>query len=53
VRKEIEEQTLRIAGSEKNISDEPINLCIYSPNLVDLTLVDLPGITKVPIKGQP
>jgi dynamin 1-like protein len=44
---------MRIAGTDKNISNEPICLTIYSPNLVDLTLVDLPGITKVPIKGQP
>jgi dynamin 1-like protein len=44
---------MRIAGFEKNISDEPISLTIYSPNVVDLTMVDLPGITKVPIKGQP
>jgi len=28
-------------------------LTIYSPFVVDLTMVDLPGITKVPIKGQP
>ena len=53
IRKEIEEQTVRIAGYDKNISDEPISLTIYSPNVVDLTLVDLPGITKVPVKGQP
>jgi replication fork clamp-binding protein CrfC len=32
---------------------EPISLTIYSPKLVDLTMVDLPGMTKVPIKGQP
>ena len=32
---------------------EPISLTIYSTKLVDLTLVDLPGMTKVPIKGQP
>lgn len=51
VRKEIEKQTVRIAGSDKNISDEPISLTIYSANVVDLTLVDLPGITKVPIKS--
>jgi len=51
IRKEIEEQTIRIAGSDKNISEEPISLTIYSPYVVDLTLVDLPGITKVPIKG--
>lgn len=44
---------MRIAGSDKNISDEPISLTIYSANVVDLTLVDLPGITKVPIRSQP
>lgn len=53
IRKEIEDQTMRIAGFDKNISEEPISLTIYSPNVVDLTMVDLPGITKVPIKGQP
>lgn len=53
IRQEIEAQTNRIAGSDKNISEEPISLTIYSPYVVDLTLVDLPGITKVPIKGQP
>lgn len=53
IRREIEEQTMRIAGVEKNISDEPISLTIFSPNVVDLTMVDLPGITKVPIRGQP
>ena len=53
IRKEIEEQTMRIAGYDKNISDEPISLTIYSPYVVDLTMVDLPGITKVPIRGQP
>ena len=51
IRKEIEDQTIRIAGGDKNISDEPISLTIYSPHVVDLTMVDLPGITKVPIKG--
>ena len=51
IRREIEEQTVRIAGFDKNISDEPISLTIYSPYVVDLTMVDLPGITKVPIRG--
>ena len=37
----------------QNISDKPINLKIYSPHVLNLTLVDLPGITKVPIEGQP
>ena len=40
-------------GNTKNVSPEPINLRIYSPNVLNLTLVDLPGLTKVPIHGQP
>ena len=40
-------------GNTKNVSPEPINLRIYSPNVLNLTLVDLPGLTKVPINGQP
>lgn len=28
-------------------------MTIYSPKVVDLTLVDLPGMTKVPVHGQP
>lgn len=35
------------------ISPQPINLTIYSPNVVTLTLVDLPGLTKVPVGDQP
>ncbi|XBW35651.1 hypothetical protein QEN19_001224 [Hanseniaspora menglaensis] len=53
IRKEIEKETFRIAGKNKGISNNPINLKIYSPNVVNLTLVDLPGITKVPIGEQP
>lgn len=47
IREEIEKETDRVTGSNKGISDVPINLKIYSPNVVNLTLVDLPGITKV------
>ena len=36
-----------MAGQNKGISKLPINLRIYSPNVLDLTLVDLPGLTKV------
>jgi dynamin 1-like protein len=50
---EIEKETQRIAGTNKGISSEPILLKIFSPNVVDLTLVDLPGIVKVPIGDQP
>ena len=30
----------------------PISLTIYSPNVLDLTMVDLPGMTKVPVGQQ-
>lgn len=46
IRQEIERETDRMAGSNKGISPEPINLKIYSTTVVNLTLVDLPGITK-------
>lgn len=47
VRREIEAETFRVAGQNKGISKLPIHLRIYSPNVLDLTLVDLPGLTKV------
>ncbi|XP_057296525.1 dynamin-1-like protein [Hydractinia symbiolongicarpus] len=53
IRQEIMNETERIAGGNKGISDQPINLKIYSPNVVNLTLVDLPGMTKVPVGDQP
>ncbi|KAF2397586.1 dynamin GTPase [Trichodelitschia bisporula] len=53
VKREIEAETARIAGSNKGISRQPINLKIYSPHVLSLTLVDLPGLTKVPIGDQP
>ena len=53
IRKEIENETDRMAGANKGICPEPINLKIYSTRVVNLTLVDLPGITKVAIGDQP
>ncbi|XP_049864888.1 dynamin-1-like protein isoform X8 [Pectinophora gossypiella] len=53
VRREIERETDRMAGNNKGICPEPINLKIYSTRVVNLTLVDLPGITKIPIGDQP
>lgn len=49
IRKEIENETARVAGSNKCICSEPIRLKIYSDKVVNLTVVDLPGITKVGI----
>ncbi|XP_040926300.1 dynamin 3a isoform X2 [Betta splendens] len=51
--KEIEAETCRVTGSNKGISSVPISLRIYSPHVLNLTLVDLPGITKVPVGDQP
>uniref|UniRef100_A0A8C6NTC2 Interferon-induced GTP-binding protein Mx n=1 Tax=Nothobranchius furzeri TaxID=105023 RepID=A0A8C6NTC2_NOTFU len=51
--KEIEAETLRLTGSNKSISPVPITLQIHSPHVLNLTLVDLPGITKVPVGDQP
>ncbi|XP_024146699.1 dynamin-1-like protein isoform X1 [Oryzias melastigma] len=53
IRLEIEQETERISGNNKGISEEPIHLKIFSPFVVNLTLVDLPGITKVPVGDQP
>lgn len=53
IRKEIEDETDRMTGRNKGISTIPINLRVYSPNVLNLTLVDLPGITKVPVGDQP
>ncbi|RWV98754.1 hypothetical protein GW17_00038380 [Ensete ventricosum] len=59
VRKEIQDETDRITGKSKQISNVPIHLSIYSPNVslaniiyftvVNLTLIDLPGLTKVAV----
>ncbi|KAK0405594.1 hypothetical protein QR680_018074 [Steinernema hermaphroditum] len=53
VRREIEEETERLTGKNKGISDVPINLKIYSPYVLDLTLVDLPGMIRIPVGDQP
>jgi len=52
VRQEIERQTDEVAGSNKGIVNIPIVLTIYSTGAPDLTLIDLPGITRVPVKGS-
>uniref|UniRef100_A0A8C4YLV0 Dynamin-2 n=1 Tax=Gopherus evgoodei TaxID=1825980 RepID=A0A8C4YLV0_9SAUR len=53
IRLEIEAETDRVTGSNKGISSVPINLRVYSPHVLSLTLVDLPGMTKVPVGDQP
>ncbi|XP_026403977.1 dynamin-related protein 5A-like isoform X1 [Papaver somniferum] len=53
LRQEITDETDRETGRSKAISTVPIHLSIYSPNVVNLTLIDLPGLTKVAVEGQP
>ncbi|XP_026216255.1 dynamin-2-like isoform X4 [Anabas testudineus] len=53
VRQEIEAETDRLTGTNKGISPIPINLRVYSPNVLNLTLIDLPGMTKVAVGDQP
>ncbi|KAK8971284.1 Dynamin-related protein 4C [Platanthera guangdongensis] len=49
----IEIATSEIAGSGKGISDTPLTLVVRKKGVPDLTMVDLPGITRVPVHGQP
>ena len=53
MRKEIEKETERMTGPNKGITPKPITLKIYSTKVVNLTLVDLPGMTKVAVGDQP
>jgi dynamin 1-like protein len=43
--------TDKVAGKNKGIVDDPIILNFYSNSCPDLTIIDLPGITRVPLKG--
>uniref|UniRef100_A0A8C1LR27 Myxovirus (influenza virus) resistance F n=1 Tax=Cyprinus carpio TaxID=7962 RepID=A0A8C1LR27_CYPCA len=49
----VREAQNKLAGNAVGISDELISLEILSPDVCDLTLIDLPGITRVPVHGQP
>ncbi len=53
IRNEIVRETDKLTGTNLGISPIPINLRIYSPHVLTLTLVDLPGLTKVPVGDQP
>ena len=53
VRKTIDDVTEKLCGSKKIIKDVPIVLNIFSPACPNLTIVDLPGITSIPVGEQP
>ena len=47
VKKTIQLETDKAAGSNKGVSSDPLILRVHSSSVVNLTLVDLPGLTKV------
>ncbi|XWS65116.1 hypothetical protein CRYUN_Cryun05aG0063100 [Craigia yunnanensis] len=50
---EIVTATDEIAGLGKGISNNPLTLVVKKNGVPGLTMVDLPGITRVPVQGQP
>jgi dynamin 1-like protein len=52
-RREIDAETSREVGNGKCVSDKQIRLKICSPHVLTMTLVDLPGIARVPVGDQP
>ncbi|KAI6684389.1 hypothetical protein NL676_030302 [Syzygium grande] len=53
ISKAINDATDEIAGHGKGVSNAPLTLVIKKDGVPDLTMVDLPGITRVPVHGQP
>ncbi|KAM2976381.1 hypothetical protein FF2_013455 [Malus domestica] len=53
IAKDIVKATNSIAGGGKGISNMPLTLLVKKNGVPDLTMVDLPGITRVPVHGQP
>ncbi|KAL8264314.1 hypothetical protein R6Q59_022444 [Mikania micrantha] len=49
----IDMATVEIAGSSKGISNVPLTLVVKKHGVPDLTMIDLPGITRVPVHDQP
>ncbi|XP_037048155.1 interferon-induced GTP-binding protein Mx-like [Bradysia coprophila] len=49
----IEEETAKLAGHQKNVVKDLIELQVEDPNVRDLTVVDLPGIARNPVADQP
>ncbi len=52
VRDKINELTDKVAGKNKGIIKDPIILNIYSPTCPDLTIIDLPGLTRIPLQNS-
>ena len=53
IRREIVKETERLVGRNRGIDPTPIHLKVFSPRVLALTLVDLPGMTKCAVGDQP
>lgn len=53
IQAEIVAETQRVAGDNKSLSPTALIMKVFSRDVVDLTLIDLPGLTKVPVGDQP
>ena len=53
VRKSIDMVTDQVCGNSKQIIDKPIVLNVFSKSCPNLTVIDLPGITSIPVGDQP
>ncbi|XP_058622279.1 interferon-induced GTP-binding protein Mx-like [Onychostoma macrolepis] len=53
VQNRVETAQNELAGKGVGICDELITLEVMSPDVCDLTMIDLPGIARVPVKEQP
>ncbi|KAK2632515.1 hypothetical protein EUGRSUZ_L01450 [Eucalyptus grandis] len=53
IAKAINDATDEIVGHGKGVSNTPLTLVIEKPGIPDLTMIDLPGMTRVPVHGQP
>ena len=52
VKDKINELTDKVCGKKGGIVNNPIKLNIYSKTCPDLTVIDLPGITRIPLHGS-
>lgn len=53
IQREILSETERVAGKNKRLAPSALVFKVFSTEVVDLTLVDLPGLTRVPVGDQP
>lgn len=53
IAKAIRNKMITNCGSSRGIVDKPIYLELYMENTLNLVLVDLPGLTKIPVGDQP